>query len=444
MAAQFVDGALKGSRAVFAVSDRTRCREALFLEAPQQLGPEDLRGPSPMANFAVTTKLLKRRDATARRPFVLYGRGGEKSCELRILWRVAELLVGLHSVFGEAEVDPDRLATEAAEPPRGAHAGEEGVGRCLGPLHAQGREHAAWKALEPGEDGRFVGEESTGPGRRDDGLRDVRVLGSTQQFSKEFGHAQIFNEGERRRESSPARVVRGDFAQQIDERPPSGVGDANQLRGGKRGLLQEEREHVRQVDGAQEDPTSVRPSEALQARMCEVDRCAPHVDGTRRTKDFNETSLVTLLELDGARVLFMGDAEAGGRALPKVPPTPRSIEGYLLRQRRELIDADVLIVGHHGSQSSSRRAFLDAVTPKVSVLSSGPMRYDDVTLPDAAIVSELAQVSALFRTDVDDAACAKNPKKIGPDSDGQPGGCDNVQIEIQAGKLKAGYARLAD
>ena len=50
----------------------------------------------------------------------------------------------------------------------------------------------------------------------------------------------------------------------------------------------------------------------------------------------------------------------------------------------------------------------------------------------------------MFRTDLDDAACGTNPKKIGPDNDNQPGGCDNVRVEIQAGKVEAAYARISD
>jgi beta-lactamase superfamily II metal-dependent hydrolase len=46
-------------------------------------------------------------------------------------------------------------------------------------------------------------------------------------------------------------------------------------------------------------------------------------------------------------------------------------------------------VGHHGSKSSTRKAFLDAVSPKVSVISSGPYEYRGVTLPDPEVVAEL-------------------------------------------------------
>lgn len=169
-----------------------------------------------------------------------------------------------------------------------------------------------------------------------------------------------------------------------------------------------------------------------------------HVDGSPRNDDFNESSLVALLELDSTRVLVMGDAEAGGRDDPNKPPSPKSVEGHVLAKYRDRIRADVLIAGHHGSKSSSRKAFVDAVAPKVSVISSGPTVYAKVTLPDPEVRAELRAAGALFETDVDDAACAKNPSKIGPDADDRAGGCDNVQIKIQAGSVKAAYAHLSD
>lgn len=169
-----------------------------------------------------------------------------------------------------------------------------------------------------------------------------------------------------------------------------------------------------------------------------------HVDGEVHGTDFNQSSLVTLLDLDGTRVLLMGDAEAGGRKDPSSPPSPKSVEGYVLEHYRKEIDADILVAGHHGSMSSSRAAFVEAVSPKLSIISSGPMKYGTVTLPDAEIVAELEAAGTVMRTDLDDAACAGDPAKIGADADGKPGGCDNIQVRVQGGKQRARYARLSD
>jgi competence protein ComEC len=154
-----------------------------------------------------------------------------------------------------------------------------------------------------------------------------------------------------------------------------------------------------------------------------------HADGAAHSSP-NENSLVVRLDVGGTRVLFMGDAEAGGRQNPSFPPSPQSIEGALLACCAAELAANVLVAGHHGSMTSSRRAFLDAVNPRFAILSSGPVRYGPVTLPDAVIVAELGTRAQVFRTDGNDGACALNPTKIGPDADGRPGGCDSIRIVV--------------
>ena len=93
--------------------------------------------------------------------------------------------------------------------------------------------------------------------------------------------------------------------------------------------------------------------------------------------------------------------------------------------------AQILVVGHHGSMTASRAAFLDAIGSSVAVVSSGPMLYGSVTLPDQSIVTELQSRGQVFRTDVDDARCGKNPNKIGSDADGRAGGCTNIRIVLK-------------
>jgi hypothetical protein len=45
-------------------------------------------------------------------------------------------------------------------------------------------------------------------------------------------------------------------------------------------------------------------------------------------------------------------------------------------------------------------------------------------------MDELRLRGDVFETDLNDATCGSNPEKIGPDNDGQPGGCDNVRVLI--------------
>ena len=70
----------------------------------------------------------------------------------------------------------------------------------------------------------------------------------------------------------------------------------------------------------------------------------------------NDRSLVVGFEVAGRRVLIPGDLEASG-------------EAALLRRGVDL-SADVLALAHHGSRTSSSRAFLRAVGPTVAVASA--------------------------------------------------------------------------
>lgn len=159
-----------------------------------------------------------------------------------------------------------------------------------------------------------------------------------------------------------------------------------------------------------------------------------HADGGDHKESFNKYSLVVALDLDGSRVLLMGDAEAGPRkdAITD-PPRKDSVEAQVLACCANDLRADVMVVGHHGSRTSTRRALIDAVKPNVAVISSGPRKYGEVQLPDDVVVDELTKVANVVRTDADDDACKDNPAKIGPDADGKPGGCSNVTITLKRG-----------
>ena len=172
-----------------------------------------------------------------------------------------------------------------------------------------------------------------------------------------------------------------------------------------------------------------------------------HADNLRRGSDLNNGSLVVRLDLGGKGLLLVGDAEAGGRTSPSVQPGPRSAEGILLDRFPEALRSDILVVGHHGSSTSSRTSFLDAVGANHYVISSGPTKYHGLTLPDREIETALRNRRdrrTLWKTYLNDAACARGRPKIGLD-DRSPGGCHNVRIVIQAGGAIVGrYFRATD
>ncbi len=148
--------------------------------------------------------------------------------------------------------------------------------------------------------------------------------------------------------------------------------------------------------------------------------------------DPNEDSIVLSVDLDGVKLLLTGDAISGARLDPKKAIGKN--EKHLVVDHADLVDADILQVGHHGSKTSSRAAFLKAVSPLYAIVSSGPTKYSKVKLPDNAVLTALKATGAtLLETYAND-----NKKKcpdadhVGDDAKGK-GGCDNYVIDVKAG-----------
>jgi len=172
-----------------------------------------------------------------------------------------------------------------------------------------------------------------------------------------------------------------------------------------------------------------------------------HADGTSYTssQNPNKNSLVVRLNLGSRRVLFMGDAPGGEREAPSEPPASDSIEGKLLQCCAQDLFADVLIVGHHGSMTSSRGTYIDAVGASIYAISSGPKKYGSVTLPDSVVVQALKLRGAVLETNTNDTQCKNASAKVGADNDDKAGGCDAIRITIpSAGPIVAEYNRDTD
>ncbi len=112
---------------------------------------------------------------------------------------------------------------------------------------------------------------------------------------------------------------------------------------------------------------------------------APDSAWTSRLIDPNLASVVVLVQFGDVRMLLMGDAE-------------RPEEDWLLDHARDELHADILKVGHHGSITSSGDAFLDAVRPRLALVSVGA--GNSYHLPTPAIMRRLAAHGAqVLRTD---------------------------------------------
>jgi competence protein ComEC len=146
----------------------------------------------------------------------------------------------------------------------------------------------------------------------------------------------------------------------------------------------------------------------------------------KSVKDINENSVVIAVQLGGIRLLLVGDAPSGSRQDPSAPAG--EVEQFLIDHHAAEIHADILQVGHHGSKTSSRRAFLQAVHPKLALVSSGPKVYGHTVLPDREVIDEIQRTGAkILRTDERDDNCPLRGR-IGGDEG--PGGCDSYIITI--------------
>ena len=102
----------------------------------------------------------------------------------------------------------------------------------------------------------------------------------------------------------------------------------------------------------------VRPGDSLQVDEATITFLAPDSVWADSLRDPNDASTVARVRVGSITILLSGDAE-------------RDEEEWLLRHQRALLDVDVLKVAHHGSNTSSTSGFLQAVTPRLALVSVG-------------------------------------------------------------------------
>ncbi len=105
--------------------------------------------------------------------------------------------------------------------------------------------------------------------------------------------------------------------------------------------------------------------------------------GLNASDDTNDTSIILRIEYGDTSFLFTGDAEYAAE---------QAVLG-------EDLSADVLKVAHHGSETSTSYAFLDAVLPEYAIISVG--QDNSYGHPDDAVLSRLRDADVqVFRTDM--------------------------------------------
>jgi len=129
----------------------------------------------------------------------------------------------------------------------------------------------------------------------------------------------------------------------------------------------------------------VHPGDSLVVDEVVVTALAPDSTWAAHLDDANLASTVLLVRVGEVRMLLTGDAEG-----PE--------EDWLVARSRSALRADVLKVAHHGSATSTTPAFLDAVQPRLALVSVGA--NNSYGHPDASVLAALGAVGAdVLRTD---------------------------------------------
>ena len=114
-----------------------------------------------------------------------------------------------------------------------------------------------------------------------------------------------------------------------------------------------------------------------------IDKNKLHFLQTKEYDNENDNSIVGYLNIHNIKFLFMGDASI-------------NIEKEIL-EKYELTNVDILKVGHHGSDTSSGKEFIDEINPKYSIISVGKNnRYGH---PNKEVLNILNN-SKIYRTDL--------------------------------------------
>lgn len=109
--------------------------------------------------------------------------------------------------------------------------------------------------------------------------------------------------------------------------------------------------------------------------------------GKELTNDINDNSIVMKLEYLNFSCLFTGDIS-------------KSIEQNLVKEYGKSLKSTVLKVAHHGSATSSKKSFIQAVSPKISLIGVG--KNNKFGHPNEEVIKTLESMdSRIYRTDKD-------------------------------------------
>lgn len=151
----------------------------------------------------------------------------------------------------------------------------------------------------------------------------------------------------------------------------------------------------------------VRPGDSLVVPGAVIRVLAPDSAWAIALGDPNEASVVARIDVGAWRALLTGDAERGE-------------EAWLLRNYAAMdLNADVLKVGHHGSETSSSRELLDAVRPRVALVSVG--EGNTYGHPSSEVMRSIeARQAQVLRTDRDGGVVVRfEPERLTVEANGE-------------------------
>jgi len=130
-----------------------------------------------------------------------------------------------------------------------------------------------------------------------------------------------------------------------------------------------------------------RPQKIRLGKDCDLEIIYPFDSFLNKTvPDLNDTSIIIKLTYGRKKFLFMGDASA-------------KVERELLDKKID-VAADVIKIGHHGSDYSSSEEFLAAVHPQIAVIEVG--KDNKFGHPSGRVVKRLERLGVrVYRTDLD-------------------------------------------
>lgn len=166
-----------------------------------------------------------------------------------------------------------------------------------------------------------------------------------------------------------------------------------------------------------------------EARILHMDSASLKAMGSGNTRE-NNSSTVVRVTAGKFAFLLMGDAEGKERKNPAT--TTKFVEKLLLDTLQPSdLRSTVLKAGHHGSETGSTLAFLQAVRPQIVVVMSGRRSFNGVFLPDEAVLERYRQQNPrvrVFRTDDQDEAEGHTTKD---DADG-----DDIYMQTDGRTLR--------